>query len=140
MAGLDSEKYEVIAPEDIRAEKITITYLILRQIDRINTLLTLGIASTDEKKTNADVTAGTLFGMRSIEAMMLNDLFDDEKYFDAVKLLKQNLPRRLDATTDPDNSLMKWYDLLVRKMTRVGIIPAKKVTYHFAEKGWEEKK
>lgn len=122
---------EVLEPEDIRTEKMTVNYLILRQMERVNQLLTFGVAGTGEHKDIGNVNTGVKLGLRSIESMMKNNLPDD--YFvEAAKLKTLSAGVQLNAVSAIDNPISKWYDLIVEQLPRIQLVPAKKKIYTFA--------
>jgi len=124
-------KYEVLEPEEIRAEKVTVNWLIMQNLNRINYILSIGLAMAGESRLMSNVTASVRLSLRAIESLLVNDL--DEKYYAEAEKLKKQLPTRLDSTIGVNNALMRWYDLIVRQLVKVNLVPAKQVVFDFED-------
>jgi hypothetical protein len=132
MAKGDVGSYEVISPEDIRADKMNLEYLILQQLNRINFLLTVGVSNTGERKPSGSVNSAVIYGLRSVESLLQNHLKDDQEYSEQAGEIKSSLNYTMDCVNDVDGPLAKWYDLLIRKLPYT-MVSAKKKTFDFEE-------
>ena len=130
--SLKGVQFQAMQPEAITAEKANRKHLLMQQLDRVNFLLTIGLSTTTESRVTGNITRGTLYGLRSIESMMCNDL-EKEHYYDAVIELKAALPQSLTMPKHIDNPITKWYDLLVKNMHKLDMIPAKKIPFDFED-------
>lgn len=123
------ERYELVEPEDIRSDKATVPYLVIQQLNRINYLFTLVISRPPSGKGGPNqITAGVLFGLRSVEAMMSSQLKPD--YYEKARELKKDLPNDI-LNASVDDALFQWYDLLVANFSRIGLGVLEKITYDF---------
>lgn len=129
--SLKGVQFQAMQPEAITAEKANIKHLLMQQLDRVNFLLTIGLSTTTESRVTGNITRGTLYGMRSIESMMCNEL-DTNYYTDAIEL-KAALPQSLTMPKHIDNPITKWYDLLVKHMHKLDMIPAKRIPFDFED-------
>lgn len=87
--SIKKAQFEAIAPEAITSDKANINFLIMQQLDRINYLIAVGIAATNENRSKTNIVTGIMQGLSSIEAMMANVL--GEEYEKSVEGIKENL-------------------------------------------------
>lgn len=127
---MENEGFTVLEPEEITAEKITVNYLILQQLNRINFNLSVGLTNTYDKRPVRQVIVGVVYGLRSIESMMANVL--SEEYYEKALELKRNLDtvnfRRISTV---DNAVTKWFDLLVGEFHKINLIPLPEKDFDF---------
>ena len=129
--SLKGVQFQAMQPEAITAEKANIKHLLMQQLDRVNFLLTIGLSTTTESRVTGNITRGTLFGLRSIESMMCTDL--EQEYYDKAVEIKAALPQSLTMPRSIDNPITRWYDLLVKHMHKLDMIPAKKIPFDFED-------
>lgn len=144
--GLNSEgkekNYFLQDPEETRSDKITIASLCLQQINRINFLVTLGLAKSNEE--NIGFTAdGIIFGLSAFESMICSELND--KYFIKANPIKEKLftpttKKSVVGGASTEEGLiflteiapryaikyaMQWYLLLTKAASKTRLYPTK---------------
>ena len=132
------EQYASMPSEAIRSSGLTIQTLITRQLDRIDFLLTLGTAKTQNGLSYMEelqIINAVQRGLRSIESYLSPFLVEDKEYYEEAKqykaILNQPLQQGQDVTTKAQakfNAVADWTDLLVSRFNNVDLLPQKRTT------------
>lgn len=100
------EKQDVVsdflAPEDISGDHSSISFLVSRQLDRINFLLSIGASSNDKE---ASVARGLVFGLGGLEGLLAPYL--PQSYFEKAEKLKTPLFERAGVRLSPQEKQLK---------------------------------
>lgn len=88
----DPSDYASLRPQDIESEKGNLKYLLVKQLDRTNYLMSVSRAERMDRASLVPLLYGLEFSLRSIEAMM--QPFLDENYRVKVKEIKLALRNR----------------------------------------------
>lgn len=119
-----------LEPEDIKGSKNITGYLIFRQIDRINFLITQGMARGDDIVLNELRILPTVkFGLYTIEKLLSPDLSKDYKKNVA------GIKEEIKASKTPDSALehcMEWYEVLINEFPGE-LLPRKKMKFKFQQ-------
>jgi hypothetical protein len=136
---LDASNYGQIEPSDVTNANQHYPTLIIRQLQQINYLLSMGtqrLASTTgiaQVLTIPELAKSVRRALRSIESMICPYLKED--YYKQATIIKQNI-EELDPTRNDDQyfeQLAKWYDLLVKNLGAVDLLPQKSVDVDLTE-------
>ena len=119
-----------IRPEDARSPQNSINYLLVRQLDRLDYLLTLGLSRSDNPTDNIRrVYYPLLFGLYSLEKLLSNDLSED--YKTKTEILKDELKTN-KFNEDSFYQCMLWYETIIKELPSI-MLPKKSKTLDFEE-------
>jgi len=136
---LDASNYGQIEPSDVTNANQHYPTLILRQLQQINYLLSMGtqrLATTTgiaQVLTIPELAKSVRRALRSVESMICPYL--KEEYYKQAAIIKTNI-EGLDPTRNDDEyfeQLAQWYDLLVRNLGAVDLLPQKSVDIDLTE-------
>jgi hypothetical protein len=136
---LDASNYGQIEPSDVTNANQHYPTLILRQLQQINYLLSMGtqrLATTTgiaQVLTIPELAKSVRRALRSVESMICPYL--KEEYYTQATKIKSNISG-LDPTRNDDEyfeQLAQWYDLLVRNLGAVDLLPQKSVDIDLTE-------
>jgi len=94
----DEFKYESIKAEDIQSDRANLQFLILRQLDRTNYLLSINLAAKQDQKTKRNLVLGIESSIRSLECLMITYLAED--YFERKKVIMGKLNGKYEFPCD----------------------------------------
>ena len=138
---LDASNYGQIEPSDVTGSNQNYPGLILKQLERINYLLAMGtqnLASATglaQIQTVPQLQKSIRRALRSIESMI--NPYLKEEYYTEVAKLKQKL-----TNINPKNEMLEdeafellglWYDLLVKNLGCVDLLPQRSVEIDLTE-------
>jgi hypothetical protein len=113
----EQSSFELIAPEDIRSEKMTFKDMIIRCMDRLHT-----ISSQMMEKSSWQAVAGYEESIALLHSYV--SPYYDEKYNSAVSLIEQKLEAKpYSADKEYIKLLRAWVKLIVKNIGRVGLLP-----------------
>lgn len=136
---LDASNYGQIEPSDVTNANQHYPTLILRQLQQVNYLLAMGtqrLATTTgiaQVLTIPELAKSVRRALRSVESMICPYL--KEEYYKEVKIIKHRI-ENTDPTRNDDEYfelLAQWYDLLVRNLGAVDLLPQKSVDIDLTE-------
>jgi len=144
----DQQGFQAIRPEDIGSKKANLQFLILRQLDRTNFLMTMVYSGDASESKNVRITLAIENGMRSIESMI--SPFLPKSYYEEVEPIKEKLRKpvrvwfrfedkkkakgRLVNLVDASamrylHLLSEWYDVLTKNLNVVGLLPVQETEF-----------
>ena len=117
-------------PADIRKEDVSIPILILKQLDRVGYMQTLGFLGKEGPsfESSKKVALSVKNGLRYVESLLFPFLTDE--YKESAEPLKQKL-RHVDGSDEFFEMLGDWSDLLVGQLAEIDMLPQKSVEVVF---------
>lgn len=135
--------FEMLSPADIHNEKATIEFLILRQVDRLNYLATIARANRQNKTDIKDLLYSIKTGQRRIHSMLWPYLSRDEEYQADWEKIKARFETKKGNAREVDfgfegqekflDTLDDWNDILMLKLSKVGLFPRRKKQFDFED-------
>lgn len=136
-----AEQYNSMPSESIRSSGLTLQTLVTRQLDRIDFLITLGLAKTQNGLSYMDemqIIDSVARGLRSVESYLSPFLQDDKDYYSQAKQFKAILGQPMQQgqdlaikKTQKFNAIAEWTDLLVSRFNNIDLLPQKRTTIEF---------
>jgi len=122
----------MMRPEDIRSDKANLQWLILKQMDRVNYLMSVAQASKQDYQGRINLINGIESGLRCLESMLFPSL--PETYFKRMKRIKAELKLKYKRIYSGPKGvkeyltfLSDWYDLLVSQLGATGLLPTEEI-------------
>ncbi len=170
MYAKDDSDFRVMKPESIRAESTSLSMLIIKQMDRLNELLTYEFSKKEKWHEKTALLQGIYSGILVFESTMTPFLKGREQYAPKAKALKLQLNQKyrvdilqgsktieiglLERKWEADRwwtvqsgihkyltIINEWYALLIQNLDAVNLLPLKRVDFYFEEGDlWEKDK
>jgi len=137
-------EFDVFSPDAIVSERGGVKYLLMRQMERVDFLMSFSMArcqTTYERKCCLLGIHSALFSLENLLSPVL-----DEKYHEAAKPILEELDSDisvltakgrvkrslLDCNIDRFHSLLnQWHSLLIQNLQSVGLLPSKRKEFEF---------
>jgi hypothetical protein len=130
------EQYNSISATDIRGSGYSIQNLVTRQLDRINYLLTLSTAKSEQGTQHFNeqqMAMAAKRGLRTVESFLSPYINNDEEYIEETTKIKENIRIATNKgnTTEIIDHLSDWYDFLISRLGNLDMLPQRSTDIEF---------
>jgi hypothetical protein len=130
------EQYNSLATNDIRGSGYSLQNLVTRQMDRVNWLLTLSTAKSEQGSqhfNDEQMSKAAKRGLRLIETFLSPYIQNDEEYITETNTIKEKIRKaqNIGNTNELTDLLCDWYDFLVSRLGNLDMLPQRSTDIEF---------